>query len=492
MQRRNRRDRWGTRAALRALAWALVPFAAACQADDNARDSPRPPRRHVVLITVDTLRSDYMSANGYDRPTTPFLDFLLSQGVQFPNTITPVPRTTPALASLLTGAYPHTTGVRTLYDRLAPGVVSLAELVRGQGYTTVAVVSNHVLTTERNLDRGFHVYDAADDSRDAAMTNDAVFHHLARYEADDALFLWVHYIDPHVPYMPPPELATAFDPDYEGRYRIAFGQEKGGVGNLAYPKDLPKAEAVYRNPLSPETNAHIRRLYAADIRSTDDAIARLVEHLHQRFGDDWLTIFTADHGESLGEHDFYYDHGDYVYNAGLQVPLAFVMPPGDRLARSAVVREPVSLVDVLPTLVALLDLQMPPDHAPQVEGRSLMPYLEGRQMPPRPVFAESGRSFSPHLVRRRVHFDVRGRFRTVALGDWKLIWTPGQQGTKAFELYNVATDPRETSDLYAPGHPQAARLKTLLQLWLRSADQEERPGPGDEDARRLRSLGYLD
>lgn len=475
---------------LRALVLLLILLAAGC-GPQTGPDGGRLTRRHVLLITVDTLRSDYLSVNGYDWPTTPFVDSLLSRGVQFPNTLTPVPRTTPALASLLTGAYPHTTAVRTLYDRLAPGVISLAELLQHHGYATVAAVSNHVLTKERSLDRGFDVYDADDDARDAAMTNDAVFRHLAHYQAEDSLFVWVHYIDPHVPYMPPPRLAMAIDPDYDGPYRLAFGQEKGGVGNRAYPEDLPKAEAVYRNSLSPDTNAHVRRLYAADIRFTDDAIARLVKRLRKRFGNDWLTVFTADHGESLGEHDFYYDHGDYVYNASLQVPLGFVMPPGDPLARSGLVHEPVSLVDVLPTLVELLGLRMPQAQASQIDGRSLVPYLEGRQMAPRPVFAESGHSFYPHFVRRRVRFNPNGRFRAIVLGSWKLIWTPGQRGDQEFELYDLAKDLREATNLYTVEHPQAIRLKALLRLWVRpSTDQATEPG--DEDVRQLRSLGYLE
>ncbi len=443
----------------------------------------------MLLLTVDTLRSDHLSCQGYDLPTTPYLDTLLAGGVRFPNTLATVPRTTPALASLLTGAYPHTTGVRQLQDSLGEDVTSLAELLRRRGYRTVAVVSNHILTPKRGLDRGFDVYDHAGDGRDARATTDDALARVPSRWRDDPVFLWVHYIDPHVPYLPPPELAEAFDPGYTGRYAASFGTRKGAVGNAAYPEDLPKKVAVFRNPLPEEVNAHVRRLYAADVRATDDQIARLVEGLRNRLRNDWLVAFTSDHGESLGEQEFFtWDHGDYVYNSALHVPLGFVLPPGDPQARAAVVPDWVSLVDVAPTLAELLGLELP---AGQLEGRSLVPLLHGETLLPHPVFAESGRAFYPDMVRRRVHFDVPGRFRTVVLGDWKLIWTPGQQPDLEYELYHLARDPTEAHDLYAPGHPEAARLQAHLASWYRHVEHQTEE-LSEEDRERLRALGYVD
>ncbi len=492
----------GKNLAFRCSALLLVAsMAAGCQeAGTPDRDGPdRGPgseNPHVLLLTVDTLRSDHLSAHGYDLPTTPYLDALTAGGVRFPRTLAPVPRTTPALASLLTGAYPHTHGVRTLYDPLDGGVTSLAEILRRRGFVTAAVVSNHVLTRDRGLDRGFSVYDMAGDGRDARATTDAA---LALADADwrqRPVFLWVHYIDPHVPYLPPADLAAAFDPGYQGRYAGGFGAAAGGTGDRAYPADLPKAEAVYNNLLPPEVNAHVRRLYAADVRATDDQIERLVEGLRTRVKNDWLVVFTADHGESLGEHDFFYDHGDYVYNASLQVPLGFVLPPGDPRARSAEIDEWVSLVDVFPTLLELLGIEPAAEVAGQVEGRSLVPWLARPPAhptagPPPAVFAESGKSFYPTLVRRRESFDVAGRFRAVVAGDWKLIWTPGRPRETAFELYDLAADPGETRDLYAPGDPRARRLEARLRAWYRAVEHPERE-PSAEDRRRLKSLGYLE
>ena len=126
----------------------LAASLAACTPGDPGKPS-------VLLLTLDTLRPDNMSMNGYDRPTTPFLDSLAAEGWYFEQAVAPVPRTTPALASLLTGAYPHTTGVRTLTDTLSSEVIPVTEVLRASGYQTLAVVTNQVLPRRRGLARGF-------------------------------------------------------------------------------------------------------------------------------------------------------------------------------------------------------------------------------------------------------------------------------------------------------------------------------------------------
>ena len=225
-----------------------------------ACDGPvaRPPS--VLLLTVDTLRPDYMSMNGYDRATTPVLDSLIAGGFYFEQAVTPVPRTTPALASLLTGAYPHTTGVRTLTDRLAGEVVPLAEVMAHSGYQTVAVVTNQVLA-RRDLDRGFTVYDVAGDIRSAQRTSDAALRWVESLDPAGPVFAWVHYIDPHTPYHSDPTIARRFDPHYHGPYRFQFGAtgrpDAPAGSHHFFPKDLPKSEA----------NALLRRLDARDARA---------------------------------------------------------------------------------------------------------------------------------------------------------------------------------------------------------------------------------
>jgi arylsulfatase A-like enzyme len=467
----------------------LASLLAACGAP-TPDDGLPPQRKHVLLLTVDTLRADHVGAGGTPQ-ITPFLDGLLAEGFYFTGAIAPVPRTTPTLASLLTGAYPHTTHVRGLTDTLSGEVSTLTERLLARGFRTVAVVSNHMLVPERELDRGFEIYDFGDDARGATATTDAALARADALSPDERIFLWVHYIDPHVPYYPPPELAREFDPEYSGRYATHFGSKPGGIGGQAYPEDLPKAEAVYRNTLPAEVNAHVRRLYAADVRHTDDEIERLVTGLRARLGNDWLITFTADHGESLGEHDYYFDHGEYVYNPGLRVPLGIVPAAGDPLAGSGKVDGWVSLVDVAPTLAELLHVPARADWQMQLEGRSLVPFLRGESRPPAPVFAMSGHSYFPRLVRRRVRFDPAGRFRAIIDGDHKLIWTPGAPPEERFELYDLANDPEERNDLSLSEPELRAALQRKLNAWLRSGSGPSQE-PSAADRERLRQLGYVE
>ncbi len=473
----------------------MLLLATAC---GGAGTAPAPPIS-VLLITVDTLRPDYLSLNGYDRETTPFLDSLLSRGFYFEDAISPIARTTPALASLLTGAYPHATGVRTLFHALSDEVVTVTEVLGERGYQTLAVVTNQVLSRNRRLARGFDHYEVGHAARRGPATTDAALSALAGLESRRAFFAWVHYFDPHTPYHPEPALAREFDPDYSGRYRLQFGwQPRPGEGPGAlrpYPVDLPKVEAVHRNALPGEVNDHVRRLYAAEIRGLDTEIERLVRAFRRVAGPELLIVFTADHGESLGEHDFYYDHGDYAYLAGTRVPLAFVLPESH--VDSGAGRCPgwVSLVDVVPTLLELLGFEPPPALAGQLEGRALTACMRGEALPPTPIFAESGASHFFEEIDRRVRNDVDGRFRAVVLGDWKLIWTPFASEDRAWELYDVTSDPDETENLYRADRPEAIRLKPHLTAWMaRAAAHGSAPesGPSDRDLDALRELGYVE
>jgi arylsulfatase A-like enzyme len=475
----------------------LVPAAVGLCLLLGCAPSREPYRGNILLLTVDALRPDYMSMNGYDRPTTPYLDALLDGGYYFEEAVSPVPRTTPAVASLMTGAYPHGTGVRTLTDPLPGHVTTIAEVLRDAGYQTVAVVTNTMLIRERGLDRGFSVYDMAHDQRIARVTTEAALRQLESLDPGRPVFAWVHYMDPHAPYHTDPNLTLLMDPDYTGPYRLRFGYnlQPGDVEekHRAFPEDLPKSQATHRNTLAEEVNAHIRRLYAADIRATDAQIERLVESMRDLFGEDLLIIITADHGESLGEHDLHYDHGDYVYNAGLRVPLGFVLPRSHPLHGSGRCSGWVSLVDIVPTLFELLGRAPPGEMAARLEGRSLAPCMQGEGLEAAPVFAESGHSFFPSLVRRRQRNDVAGRFRAVLLGDWKLIWTPFLPDEEAWQLFNVRVDPDETLDLYGPNVPAVAALKAHLREWLgRGGAEREERAISEQDLEALRSLGYVE
>ncbi len=453
----------------------------------------------VLVLTVDTLRPDYMSANGYGLPTTPYLDSLIGEGFYFEEATSPIARTTPALAALMTGAYPHTSGVRTLTDPLRDEIVPVAEVFHEAGFQTIAVITNRLLPPKRRLDRGFDVYDWQGDTRSAVQTTNRALELIEQLDRDRPVFLWVHYIDPHLPYHSTRELAESFDPGYEGRFQHNFGwQPQPGQSRKAFrpfPEELPKAVATHQNPLPEEVNEHIRRLYAADIRFLDNQVGRLVDGARARYGDSLIIVLAADHGESLGEHDYFFDHGDYTYNAGLRIPLAIVLPSKHPLHGSGRCRGWVSLVDVAPTLFDLLGREVPEAVSGQMEGRSLVPCLEGDSLEARPVFAESGHSFYFDHVSRRQRNDVAGRFRAVILDGWKLVLTPFLPDEEAWELFDLRRDPHEEENLFRADHPEFRRLRSLLGKWLERGRETEANSPISADAddqEALRSLGYIE
>jgi arylsulfatase A-like enzyme/cytochrome c-type biogenesis protein CcmH/NrfG len=411
------------RLALALLASAAVPAAAAAD----------PPfARNLLVLTFDTTRADHLSAYG-GAARAPGLDRLAREGVRFDAAFAPTPITLPSHVSLFTGLYPTAHGVRNNgTQRLAEGAETLAERLRGHGFRTGAVVGSRVLDSRYGLDQGFETYDdrlppeerveTLFIERRAAEVADLGLRWLGE-RGGERWFLWLHFFDPHWEYRPP-------EP-YAARYRDAPYD-----GEIAYAAD--QAERV---------------------------LARLRERGRL---DETLVVATADHGESLGEHGES-SHGIFVYDATMRVPLLLRHPA--RLGEGRAVASVVSLVDVLPTALAVLGL--PPEAG--LHGRSLAAADADRL-----VWLES---WMPRLSYGWSEIEaVRG-------ADWKFIRAPRP------ELYDLARDPGELHDLAAsePGRAAAAarRLETTeASIAAASAPARERTLEPDE-RRRLESLGYL-
>ena len=292
-----------------------------------------PARPSVILVTLDTTRADHLGCYGAARAATPTIDALARSGVRFTQALSPAPLTLPAHTSLMSGRVPRRHGVRdNVGFKLDGKIPLLAERLRAAGYTTAAFVSSAVLDREGGLDRGFATYDdnvrvgdrqAFDyEERAASQTVDALMPHLA--ELKTPFFLWVHFYDPHFPYVPPEPYATRF-------------------------KDRP---------------------YDGEIAFVDAQLGRIME-VFKRKGTTLYVAVAGDHGESLGEHGED-GHGVFLYEATQHVPLILNgpgIPPGSTVDAA------VGLVDVAPTLLDLLKLPALPD----TDGRSLSALLRGEK-----------------------------------------------------------------------------------------------------------------
>lgn len=444
-----------------------------------------PPSR-VFLLTVDTLRADHTSAYGYPRETSPTLERLATEGVRFEQALCQWPKTGTSFASLFIGQYPQSTGLtHEAAIRLPDGYLLLPELFRSLGYTTVAVVSNGVLNTDLGWNRGFDEYletwhVAGGMSADpqvyrrtinAPRVNELALPLLERHRDADRLFVWLHYSDPHAPYVLPDDFPNPFVDD------VWYTQE-GTV-------KLPKPEAM---ALGDRTDLkYYVAQYDANVLVADRGIGEALEHA-EGLGllDDALVIYTADHGESLGEHDYWFEHGRLPYSPGTRVPLV-LWGPG-RVPAGQVVDRPVELVDLYPTLRDLVGHE---EEVPGLEGDSLAPFLAGRS----PVDG------APEAF-RHAFFEAGGgspttHYRGVQDPRWKFVYHPPFAGRDAtFELYDLAADPLETTDVKDAHRAEARRLREVLWGWMKGTDwiRRERSfveAQSEDTMKALKALGYV-
>jgi arylsulfatase len=454
-----------------------------------------PPRPNVLLITIDTLRADRLSCYGYERETSPHLDALAAEGLRFTRATTPRAKTTPAIASLLTGLYPHDHGVRDLAAPLDRPVPLLQETLRASGWSTAAIVGNFVLTRERaGLERGFDVWieelpdvrgvpphDAP--QRTAGSLTDGALAVLD--ELEGPWFLWLHYMDPHGAYEAPAEhrVFTSDAPAPIPRVEPASKLHRLKIAEYNVPPEARLADGGI-------DAARVGDLYDAEIRYVDAEIGRLLDALRMTGRlDETLVVVTSDHGESLGEHAYWFEHGTYAYEATCRVPLVVRVPEAwpDRPAPGTVRGDDVSLVDLSETIQGALGLPSPPlrERADEVRGlRHESLFKAGGRARAAPIFMEKV---------ERADLDRAVQIKAVRIGDWKLIrrYAHVTRDLKrelvalSDELYDLAADPHEARDLSGEV-PADAPLAELRAELLRFAAADEHFPELDEILRRRR------
>ncbi|MDJ0853386.1 MAG: sulfatase-like hydrolase/transferase [Myxococcota bacterium] len=397
------------------------------------REDPRP---NVVVVTLDTTRADALGAYGQPLDVTPRLDALAAEGLLFEQVVSSSPSTFPSHASLFTGQQPYTHGVRANAGYvLSDATLTLAEVLRENGWATGAEIAATVLGRFQRLDQGFDLYRdpaaRAEEKGVALLTRrgaDVTRHGVAflRENRHRPFFLWLHYYDPHQPFTPPPRFARAL-------------------------------------PNHP---------YLAEVRLVDHQVGIVVDEIHQLgIADQTILVVTSDHGEGLDEHDEE-THTFFVYDSTMRVPLLFWGP--GRIPQGRV-PSLVRLVDVAPTLLDLLGL--PP--LPTAEGVSL-----------RPLFTEPagdlelagyGESFAPLSL-----FGC-DPLRFVRVGPWKYIHKLEP------ELFDVESDPGELRNRADEEPTRVAALRERLQA-LVGAGGAAAGAEATLDAEtlaQLRALGYM-
>lgn len=419
---------------------------------------------HLVLLSVDTLRADALGAYGGESATTPTIDALAAEGLLFEDAHTTIGKTGPAFASMFTSLYPPTHGARRNAQRMRSDIPVLAEILGQTGYEAAAFISNWTLRADLvGLNRGFDHYDEEfTQARNAVGVMErhaddvarAAERWLRRRAGDEdrrerPLFLWVHFSDPHSPYLE----RTGFTPPLPPREQRGSGWQR-------------------------------RWRYQSEVNYVDHWLGRLSEAIDELLAGPRYTLFVSDHGESMGEHG-YWGHGKNVHWPNARIPMILAgpgIPEGRRI------EEAVGVVDILPTVLDLLELEAPAS----VAGRSLVPIGDEPAGEARPRYV-IGDKHSALLARSRRNAPYEDPLQiSMEVDGAKVLHDFSKRTTVYFDL---TVDPEEERPLQAPPVDLVPPLGRRLVNWYRDLPKyEARSGNvlSEEDVRQLKSLGYID
>jgi arylsulfatase A-like enzyme len=463
---------------------------------------PAAGRPNIVLIVLDTVRADHLSVYGYNRDTTPNLKQFAREATLFTRGISSADMSLPSHASMLTGLYASVHGAHFSPDHrlgapLDPHFLTLADMLTAKGYWAAGVVSNSgYLSVAFGLNKGFSYWDQRQPAvvlaplpdqylrgrirnlasrfaptsefdrvtRSAAVINEGIFSALRARPSDQRpFFLFVNYMDAHVPYIPPAPFNTRF-PGLDPRFT-----EKNYV-------DTYRDVVVNNHPIPPTARDHLVSQYDGSIAYLDAQLGVLFARLKEiGLYENSLIIVTSDHGEAHGERN-YMDHGGLsLYDDQIHVPLIVKYPNSHQ---PAVIDQPAASIDLMPTALDVAGLPIPPG----LPGQSLRAIGAAE----REVFSESfpgGRAYFTNTVR----FDRT--YRGLASSSMKYI--AGSAGRP--ELYDIRRDPTETNNLYNPEDPQSKTAADKLTAWNKALPKKAAGSSKiDSDTlERLRGLGYV-
>ncbi|MBD3385659.1 sulfatase-like hydrolase/transferase [candidate division KSB1 bacterium] len=405
-------------------------------------ETVNPGPKYIILLTVDTLRPDFISAYGKRDNYTPNMDQLASDGILFENVYSASPWTLSSFASIMTGMPPSVHMTKTASSRLPDTLSTLAELLQQKGYKTAGIGRNQFLTEFYNLSQGFDEYYFYPKAGFGESLGMKLLHKLFGYRTIDVnsfeltdmtmrwlrgddldpFFLWIHYFDPHMPYTPPQKFLPRAQPPKGLGFQ--FNDFAGVRRGYFYP-DQHQA-------------AWIAELYAAEVRYVDECLGSVVDLLKKlKIYDESLLIFSSDHGEEFWEHGRF-EHGHSIYNEQIRVPL-IIKPPVSDPVQTSHVRTTVSLMSLFPTILDYAGIER---HPVGTEIESLRPLLSG---------AGSDKPCNPLFSEALLYYEDQ---ESVILDRYKCIHYLQRD---IYELYDLESDPGEM-------HSLADTSPELLQL----------------------------
>lgn len=503
MKRRTKSNR---SKAISGVVFSFAALAAFCIFSGCVARNQGPP--NVVLITMDTTRTDYIGAFGAKMADTPALDGIARDGAIFTFAHTAAVATTPSHTSLLSSMYPLQHGTYDNETIISDKLLTMQKILKSNGYGTAAFVSSVAVGSQLGFSKGFDTFDDNLDrdnraERRAEGTTDAALKWLEA-NGDKPFFMWVHYYDPHTAYNPPKEFRNKFM-DVDGQLakckQVADGREvadrRKHIRNKKDRGSIKKREfAIWRSEeqggacvLSFDEAAPVEKaLYAAEISYMDSQIGRLTDWFKKkRKYKNTMFIAISDHGETLDEidHGMSYGHTT-IYEEVARVPL--IIKAHGRHPKKMKVDAPASSLDVMPTVLQLLNIKQPEGNL--FSGVSLANRLMGKE--------EKANENRP------LYFEAPGRYAdAVVLGDLKYVFAfyPEKYFMRSStveneQYFDLKSDPLETKNLKKAPVKQFRPLTKAISEWrektsFRKLDAMREKVNDMEFRKRLKQLGYL-
>ncbi len=486
---------------------AVAMWGTAVVRSGRAETAERGLPKGVIIFIGDTLRRDYLQPYGYERENAPTLNRLASEGAIFLENTTQGVWTKASVPSIMSSAYPATTGVRDFTDRLPASTVTVAEALRDVGYATFATSSVPFSGQLSNLQQGIdQLHESAsirgdlDGAKSARPYTDRMLDWIETHR-DVPFFAFLHAMDPHSPYEPrAPFNATWFDIDQREDFVADMEAVKKEIKSpLMRRFGMPTREELLAAGLDPEEYVeHEIGWYDGSILGMDAEVERIIQRLEELgIADDVIFVFMSDHGEEFLDHGRHW-HGNNTYGENVGVPL-IIWAPG-RVPAGVRVDEVVQSLDVMPTILDLAGLDIPET----AQGQSLVPLI--RAAAEGGSAAELGWESRPAISERFIQGTIpRGalgedfNYYGLTTKEWRLVRVMDLQGELVrHELFDHVNDPLDQNDVAEANPEITEQLVAQLDRWLAwaeenkvASDEEAMEGMSAEELERLRSLGYV-
>lgn len=417
---------------------------------------------NVILISIDTLRADHLGCYGYERPTSPAIDRIASEGVLFKNASATSPWTLPSHGSMLTGFYPSRLGLTTNRSALPSDVKTLAAVLSERGFTTAAFVNSLLVSQEFGFAKGFKTFKRLAKGKQPQGIAPRIINLAKRWLQEIQgrnFFLFLHFYDVHSDYVSQPHYKRQFAGSYSGAVDGTTEQL------LAFRKgDLS---------LDDKDKKHLIDLYDAGVRQLDDRLQGFFDFLQQQdLLEKSILIVTSDHGEEFLDHGGVL-HGRTQYQELIHVPLIL---RGPNIPQARRIKDIVSLVDIMPTVLGILEISIPSG----IEGWDLSPLWQetSTQIPSRLIFAEADHNNEENDIKRairnsryKLHYDLLSKERA---------------------LYDLESDPHERIDIAPREAPTIEKLLQALEKFMKGSRKSDRTATlSAENIEKLKRLGYV-